>query len=128
MGHATSSGRTTPLLKPNEYRYHGTSYNALQSIARNGLRPSTRGHNGAGVYFTYSENQATDWALETQGNVRTAVLRVRGDHLNSYGYEDYDDEEGLSRKTIKPEHIEVQVLRNGAWRWIPLRTWARSSR
>jgi N-acetylglutamate synthase-like GNAT family acetyltransferase len=93
------------------YRYHTTSPENIESIKTKGLLPG-EGQYGRGVYLAPSEELTKGY-----GAPEGAMLRVKEDSLKKYGYDEFKGEQGWTDNSkISPEDIEVKVGEN----WEPL--------
>lgn len=118
---------------PGEWVYHASDLpdldSGILSLARGGLKPSTDGQMGPGVYFAYTP----DGGYYHVGEEDATLLRVRWrDLVRLYGtYPDVED--GIQRDSeqiivpgpVPQEYIEVEYFED---EWWPLTTAARSIR
>lgn len=99
---------TIILKSNNQYRYHATTNNAIDSIIKDGLIPN-EGQYGNGVYFAKTEQDALNWTSQTtQGN---RLLRVKLNDLKIFDYDEFSDQ-GWTTQSIPSEYIEIKGLNN----------------
>lgn len=128
FGGRGSSGGNNPMTREqridavgSEFRYHTTTATALPGIYREGLKPSSRGYAGKGVYFSPTEQQSKDWAYETTGGDK--LLRVKTSYLrDKTNYDEIDESQGLTTHKIPSKHIEI-LDREG--KWVSLESYAK---
>lgn len=102
--------------KYGEWRYHATTDGAVESIAREGLKPNQGHMTIPGVYFAPTVTDATDWTDMSTGG--KTVLRVKTVKLiRDYEYGDIDETEGSteSPNAIKPSLIEIKAPASDHW-------------
>lgn len=93
------------------YLYHSTSHEAFESIQYDGLKKSTRGQLGKGVYFADNVESTKGWTSESKEAVH---LRVSKEALRAkYGVEEWGDQ-SIARKGISAADIEVKAS-DGSW-------------
>lgn len=94
-----------------EYRYHSTSYQAFSDIKYDGLKPSTRGQLGKGVYLSKDVEGTKGWTSEDKEQVN---LRVKTSTLKkNYDLDEWEDQ-SLAHKRISADDIEVKT-KDGVW-------------
>lgn len=133
MGGRGSAGGNSPQSKQpmtreqrinaagGEFRYHSTTAQALPGIYREGLKPSTRGYAGKGVYFAATEEKSLGWMESTTGGDK--VLRVKTSYLrDKTNYDEIDNDQGLTTQKIPSKYIEIKD-REG--KWVSLESYAK---
>ncbi len=104
-----------------EYRYHSTTAKALPGIYKEGLKPSTRGYAGRGVYFAPTEEKSLDWMQSSTGGDK--VLRVKTSYLrDKTNYDEVDLDQGLTTNKIPSTQIEIK---NSKGEWESLQSYAK---
>ena len=127
-GNNPNSNKPAPMTREEridamggEYRYHTTTARALPGIYSEGLKPSTRGYAGKGVYFSVTEEQSLGWMESTTGGDK--VLRVKTSYLrNKTNYDEIDNEQGLTTRKIPSKYIEIK---NASGKWESLESYAK---
>jgi hypothetical protein len=112
---STKSGKA--VEKPEDYVYHVTKKQNIESIRKQGLVPS-----GASplVYFDSDIKSAIKWGktpgIGAEGG--KTLLRVKKESMPDATVENYSKTaaEWLSKKTIKPSDIEVSLDKGKTWK------------
>ena len=89
------------------FRYHETSLDNLESIRKNGLQPN-EGQYGKGVYFAPNPNES-----EISGS--GLLLRSKLDNLKKYGYDEFPDE-GWADKKVLAKDLEFSTDNGQTWK------------
>lgn len=127
-GNSGARGSTTPMTREQridaaggDYRYHSTTAKALPGIYKEGLKPSSRGYAGKGVYFAPTEKQSLDWMASSTGGDK--VLRVKTSYLrDKTNYDEVDKDQGLTTHKIPSKHIEIK---DNSGKWVSLESYAK---
>ncbi len=99
-----------------EFRYHSTSFAAAKRIQEEGIKPSTRGAEGPGVYFGTSIENTMGWTSESKEAVQ---MRVKRETLRKkYTYTDLDQYQGTAERTVSPKYVEI---RTSFGDWVPIK-------
>ena len=130
------SGGVPELLEPvfgnkDPYVYHLTGWKELEQIQKEGLRGSSTGYSGAGVYFGNSTKVAESYYRSTGAMLRAkkeSLIKEYG-HFRDGGRLEFDDETGevlLPGKgsVVSANYLEVKRS-NG---WISLSAWRLTKR
>ena len=103
--------KTKSVQSVNKFRFHETSLKNLESIKKNGLKPTT-GQYGKGVYFAPKLGKN-----EVSGN--GVILRVDKKYLDDFGYQEWPGEQGWTdSKGVPPKFL--QYSNDGGKNWFDL--------